>query len=124
MTEQQLNDVWAYIQTEPMESAIITDSEGFAVGYIVGTGVDPKKSAEELAWRIVADHNLNLLATHAVQGDATKQIVYVLLRGGLSPNIFTGVFATSEGAHKAREEWRKEHPDLRFTIVESEVGND
>ena len=57
MTEQQMNDQWAFVQTEPMESAMITDSEGFTVGYIVGAGMDPKKSAAELAERIVQEHN-------------------------------------------------------------------
>lgn len=72
MTDQQLNDVWTYVQTEPMESAVISDSEGFAVGYIVGVGLDPKKSAEKLAWRIIADHNLNLMAMHAEPEEPLK----------------------------------------------------
>lgn len=68
MTEQQLNEVWTYSQTEPMESAVIKDSEGFDVGYVRGTGLDPRGSAEKLAWRIVADHNLNLLAMNNGSG--------------------------------------------------------
>lgn len=50
-----------------------------------------------------------------------KQTVYVLLRGGIYPNIYAGTFATPEGAAKARSWWRKEFPDYRFSIIEAEV---
>lgn len=50
-----------------------------------------------------------------------KQTVFILLRGGIYPNTFVGTFATFEAAAKARKEWRKEYPDLRFTIVQDEV---
>lgn len=50
-----------------------------------------------------------------------KQIVYVLLRGGISPMTYVGTYATSVGALVARSELRKEYPDLRFNIIEVEV---
>lgn len=78
MTDQQLNDVWTYSQTEPMESAIISDSEGYTVGYIIGVGLDPKKSAEKLAWRIIADHNLNLMAMAAPPAPDVARLVEAL----------------------------------------------
>lgn len=61
MTEQQMNDVWTYDQEGLMESATIVDSEGFAVGYVVGTGLEPRESAEKLAYHIVMTHNLHKL---------------------------------------------------------------
>lgn len=50
-----------------------------------------------------------------------KQIVYVLLRGGIYPSTFVGTYATAEGAREARKRWRKDFPDQRFLIIDSEV---
>ena len=50
-----------------------------------------------------------------------KQIVYVLLRGGIYPSTYVGTFATIETAQGTMAAWQRTWPDLRFTIIEAEV---
>lgn len=92
MTEQQRNDVWTYDQQPTqMKSAAILDSDGSTIGFVVGTGMDPKKSAEELARRIVADHNRGLLAAHAMQGEPVGEAGSLPGAKGFTTAVFDSI---------------------------------
>ena len=61
---------------------------------------------------------LNLLS-----GWGNEMTVFVLLRGGFVPRIYQGVYATLGAAERAGMALRKEFPDIRFKVIEVEVGN-